>query len=153
MSQVNTQETISTVLELVNRNIKFCGLESTMEALRKLDESNNNELKEKIMNHSIRLCANTYGIDAEKIKNSSERGEVKEARRIVWHLLKNCVEMSNTEIARIWQVSKQSVGQELSKIKLDQNSYTKKDLEIKEKYDVLERTIIVYKNNILEHAV
>lgn len=153
MSQVSPQEAVLTVLELVNRNVKFCGLESTLEALRKLDESNNNELKEKILNHSIRLCANTYGIDAEKIKNSSERGEVKEARCIVWHLLKNCVDMSNSEIARIWDVSKQSVGQGLAKIKLDQSSYTKKDLEIKEKYDRIKKQVIVYKNNILEHAV
>lgn len=149
----NNNKSTLTILELVTRNLKFCGHDKTFEALMNLDASNQNELKEKILRHTLRICANTYGLESEELRDSPKKGNVKDARRMVWLLLKECIGMNNSQIAEIWKVSKQVVGKDLSKLQdviSLKDCLTKKHLELKKTYTDLKELVIIYKNNITD---
>jgi chromosomal replication initiation ATPase DnaA len=95
------------------------------------------------------ICANHYLLEKNDFLLSKKRGNISEARRMCFALIKNNLNISDSSIGEyVGGRSKQFVNNELKSVVLDKEKIkTKYEHEFYENYVKLNNEVLMYKNS------
>ena len=94
----------------VQRGIKRFGLAKVMAHLRKMDLEKNNPNQKKVFEYVVMITANHYEIPKSDILYSNKRGVVTTAKKMCFSLLKRNINVSEGEIGRYFDKSRQVIN-------------------------------------------
>lgn len=110
----------------VQRGIKRFGLAKVMTHLRKMDLERNNPNQKKVFEYVVKITANHYEIPKSDILYSNKRGVVTTAKKMCFSLLKKNINVSEGEIGRYFDKSRQVINHALKNTPVEGLKYKNK---------------------------
>lgn len=136
-------------LQQLHKVISKVGMEKVLSRIKEITLDDKSIFEREICEHIITICANHYLIEKDDILVSTKRGNVSQARRMCYALMKNNLEISDSSIGDyVGGRSKQFINNQLKKIVLTGEKFkTKKDLCFYEDFVKLNNELLVMKNS------
>ena len=110
----------------VQRGVKRFGLAKVMAHLRKMDLERNNPNQKKVFEYVVLVTANHYEIPKSDILYTSKRGVVTTAKKMCFSLLKCNIDVSEGDIGRYFDKSRQVINHAIKNTPIIGNKYKNK---------------------------
>jgi len=139
-------------LQQLHKTISKVGLQKVLSRIKDISLDDKSIYEREMCEHIIMICANHYLIDKNDILVSKKRGDVSEARRMCFALMKTNLDISDSSIGDyVGGRSKQFVNNELKTILLDEKRIkTKYEIQFYENFVKLNKELLVIKNSYLK---
>lgn len=136
-------------LQQLHKVISKVGLPKVLSRITDITLDDKSIFEREICEHIITICANHYLIEKDDILKSKKRGNVSEARRMCFALMKKNLEISDSSIGDyVGGRSKQFVNNELKTIILDEKKFeTKQQLFFYKDFVKLNNELLIIRNS------
>jgi chromosomal replication initiation ATPase DnaA len=136
-------------LQQLHKVISKVGLPKVLSRITDITLDDKSSFEREICEHIITICANHYLIEKDDILISKKRGNVSEARRMCFALMKKNLEISDSSIGDyVGGRSKQFVNNELKNIPFNKEKFkNKQEISFYEDFIKLNNELLVIKNS------
>lgn len=136
-------------LKQLHKVISKVGMEKVLSKITDITLDDKNRFEREICEGIITICANYYLVERNDILVSKKRGNVSEARRMCFALMKSDLKISDSSIGDyVGGRSKQYVHNELRTIVLDKEKLkTKYEIQFYEDFLKLQQELLFLRNS------
>ena len=133
----------------VQRGIKKFGITRVMNHLRKMEFENSSPNQKKVFDYVVVVTANYYEIPKSDILYSNKRGKVTTAKRMCFALIKKNIKVSQGEIGRYFDKSRQVINHALKNTPIDKYNYSNRNEVIFMKdFTEINKQVVKYRNGL-----
>jgi chromosomal replication initiation ATPase DnaA len=136
-------------LQQLHKVISKVGLPRVLSRIKEIYLDEKDDFERELCDRIITICANYYLVSRDDILTSKKRGNVTEARKMCFALIKNNLNLSDSSIGEyVGGRTKQCVNGELKAILLDKKQLkTKYEIKFYDDYIKLNNEFLMYKNS------
>jgi chromosomal replication initiation ATPase DnaA len=137
------------LFQQLHKVISKIGLQKFLARINDINLDEKDSFEKYLCGNIITICANHYFLEKNDFLLSKKRGNISEARRMCFALIKNNLNISDSSIGEyVGGRSKQFVNTELKSVVLDKEKIkTKYEHEFYENYVKLNNEVLMYKNS------
>jgi len=143
------KDELEILFQQLHKVISKIGLQKLLARINDINLDEKDSFERYLCNKIITICANHYLLEKNDFLLSKKRGNISEARRMCFALIKNNLNISDSSIGEyVGGRSKQFVNNELKSVVLDKEKIkTKYEHEFYENYVKLNNEVLMYKNS------
>jgi chromosomal replication initiation ATPase DnaA len=137
------------LFQQLHKVISKIGLQKFLARINDISLDEKDSFEKYLCDKIITICANHYLLEKNDFLLSKKRGNISEARRMCFALIKNNLNISDSSIGEyVGGRSKQFVNTELKSVVLDKEKIkTKYEHEFYENYVKLNNEVLMFKNS------